>query len=81
MHTIPFANVDLLLGQHPGVAPAAEQQQLITRRRGGYCFENSQIFAAALEGLGYRVRRRLGRVHQSTSTRTHLVVTAAVDDR
>lgn len=58
----------------PGVGPEAVQDQLIGRRRGGYCFEHCQIFAAALEELGFQVRRHLGRVHAASSSRTHMTI-------
>lgn len=81
VHTLTFANVDVLLGQHPGVGPDAVQAQLIERRRGGYCFEHSQIFAAALEYLGFNVRRGLGRVHALSSPRTHTTVHVELEGR
>lgn len=61
--TFPFANVDILLGSHPGVEPANVQRQLVDRGPGGCCFEHAQLFAAVLEDLGFTVRRQLGRVH------------------
>jgi arylamine N-acetyltransferase len=79
-----FDNIDVLLGQHPGVSLDVIQTKFLDRGRGGYCFEHSTIFAAALERLGYRVRRRLGRVGDpATGTqqgRTHMVVEVALDD-
>ena len=72
--TFPFGNVDVLLGNHPGVVPATVSDQLVTRRRGGYCFEHAQLFAAALETLGFTVRRALGRVRSLQSSRTHMTV-------
>ncbi|WP_137724811.1 arylamine N-acetyltransferase family protein [Prescottella subtropica] len=81
VHTFPFANVDVLLGAHPGVAPDAVQDQLVRRRRGGYCFEHSQLFAAALEHFGFTIRRNLGRVHELTNTRTRMTVTVEIDGR
>ncbi len=74
VRALPFANVDVLLGTHPGVTPDAVQDQLARRGRGGYCFEHAQIFAAAAEHLGFPVRRALGRVHSLTNTRTHMTV-------
>src|SRR6476661_8654900 len=62
VRTFTFDNIDVLLGQHPGVALDAVQEKFVGRGRGGYCFEHSTIFAAALERLGYRIRRHLGRV-------------------
>ncbi|MEE2058651.1 arylamine N-acetyltransferase family protein [Rhodococcus artemisiae] len=79
VRTFPFGNVDVLLGTHPGVAPDAVQDQLVRRGRGGYCFEHSQIFAAALEHLGFSVRRSLGRVHELSNTRTHMTVIVQID--
>lgn len=81
VRTFPFGNVDVLLGTHPGVAPDAVQDQLVRRRRGGYCFEHAQLFAAALEHLGFSVRRALGRVHRLSSTRTHMTVIVELDGR
>ena len=73
-----FDNIDVLLGQHPGVSLGAVQEKFVGRGRGGYCFEHSTIFAAALERLGYQVRRHLGRVGDpgtgSQQGRTHMVV-------
>ncbi|QDQ96142.1 arylamine N-acetyltransferase family protein [Tomitella fengzijianii] len=81
VRALPFANVDALMGTHPGVAPDAVQDQLVRRGRGGYCFEHAQIFAAAAEHLGFPVRRALGRVHSPTNTRTHMTVLAEAGGR
>lgn len=81
VHTIPFANVDVLLGRHPGVTPDRIQERLVRTRRGGYCFEHAQLFAAALEHLGFRVRRALGRVGSISGFRTHMTVVVRLDGR
>ncbi|HIW69240.1 MAG TPA: arylamine N-acetyltransferase [Candidatus Dietzia intestinipullorum] len=81
VHTFPFANVDVLLGRARGVDPETVQDQLVRRRRGGYCFEHAQIFAAALEHLGFTIRRALGRVHRIDNSRTHMSVVAHVEGR
>jgi N-hydroxyarylamine O-acetyltransferase len=73
-----FDNIDVLLGRHPGVSLDAVQEKFVARGRGGYCFEHSTIVAAALERLGYQVRRHLGRVGDpdagTQQGRTHMVV-------
>src|SRR5215217_8827589 len=70
-----FDNIDVLLDQHPGVSLEAVQEKFVGRGRGGYCFEHTVLFAAALERLGYDVERRLGRVGDpATAPRTHCVV-------
>jgi N-hydroxyarylamine O-acetyltransferase len=78
-----FDNVDVLLAQHPGVALAAVQEKFVGRGRGGYCFEHSTIVAAALERLGYDVRRHLGRVGDPAAGaqqgRTHMTVEVVLD--
>ena len=80
-----FDNIDVLLGQHPGVSLDAVQGKFVGRGRGGYCFEHSTIFAAALDRLGYRVRRHLGRVGDpdagTQQGRTHMVVEVVLDGR
>ncbi|MGX7828222.1 arylamine N-acetyltransferase family protein [Actinokineospora sp. 24-640] len=77
---IPFENVDVLTGAHPGVGLAQSAAKLVGRRRGGYCFEHATVFAAALERLGFTVRRHLARVHpQGSGARTHLMLLVEVD--
>jgi arylamine N-acetyltransferase len=83
VRTFTFDNIDVLLGQHPGVALGEVQKKFVGRGRGGYCFEHSTIFAAALERLGYRLQRHLGRVGGpdagTQQGRTHMVVEVVLD--
>lgn len=81
VRTLPFANVDVLLASHPGVAPEQVNDQLVHRHRGGYCFEHAQLFAAVAERLGFEVRRRLGRVYSLESPRTHMSVEVRLEGR
>jgi N-hydroxyarylamine O-acetyltransferase len=85
VRSFTFDNIDVLVGRHPGVSLDAVQQKFVGRGRGGYCFEHATIFAAALERLGYQVRRHLGRVGDpGTGTqqgRTHMVVEVVLQDR
>ena len=85
VRTFTFDNIDVLLGRHPGVSLDAVQQKFVVRGRGGYCFEHSTIFAAALERLGYQVRRHLGRVGDpgagTQQGRTHMVVEVVLEGR
>jgi N-hydroxyarylamine O-acetyltransferase len=59
------------------------QRKFVGRGRGGYCFEHATIVAAALERLGYQVRRHLGRVGDpeagTQQGRTHMVVEVVLD--
>lgn len=52
---IPFENLDVQLGTPPGRAPAAVFDKLVTRRRGGWCYEQNGLFGSALMALGFAV--------------------------
>lgn len=83
VRTFTFDNVDVLLEQHPGVGLDALNEKFVGRGRGGYCFEHATVFAAALERLGYDVRRHLGRVGDPATGpvqgRTHMTVEVVLD--
>src|SRR6185369_9612361 len=75
--TIPFENLDVLLGRPIDLQPDAIFDKLVRRRRGGYCFEQNGLFLHALEALGFRVRPlsarvRLDRPRDYTPPRTHM---------
>lgn len=78
-----FDNIDVLLGRLPGISLDEVQQKFVVRGRGGYCFEHSTIAAAAMERLGYQVRRHLGRVGDpdagTQQGRTHMVVEVVLE--
>ncbi len=83
VRSFTFDNIDVLLRQHPGVGLAAVQEKFLGRGRGGYCFEHSTLVSAALERLGYVVRRHLARVGDpdagTQQGRTHMVVEVVLD--
>ncbi|MFI6674963.1 arylamine N-acetyltransferase [Kribbella sp. NPDC050470] len=77
---IPFENIDVILGTHPGIGLAAIQSKLVRRQRGGYCYEHTLLFGAALERLGFEVERRVARVQPHKSgPRTHALLKVGVD--
>lgn len=79
VRTIPFENVEPLLGARPALELAAISAKLVQRDRGGYCYEHGLLFAAALERLGYQVTRLAARVNpdkQGPKTHLNLVVHA-----
>src|SRR5262249_29642793 len=53
--TIPFENLDVLLEKPISLETAALQQKLVTGRRGGYCFEQNNLFKDVLETIGFSV--------------------------
>lgn len=61
--TIPFENLDPLLGVPVGdLGSEALFDKLVSRRRGGYCYEQNGLMGYVLAELGFRVRRLAGRV-------------------
>ncbi|KAA5826536.1 arylamine N-acetyltransferase [Saccharopolyspora hirsuta] len=80
VQAIPFENIDVALGQHPGIELATIYDKLVRRRRGGYCFEHALLFAAVLEQLGFDVERRMARVQPDGSGyRTHMMLRVRAD--
>jgi N-hydroxyarylamine O-acetyltransferase len=60
--TIPFENLDPLLGRPVRLDAAAVAEKLVRCRRGGYCFEQNGLFAHVLDALGFHVTRLAARV-------------------
>jgi N-hydroxyarylamine O-acetyltransferase len=59
---IAFENLDIPLGRGIHLDPQALFDKLITRRRGGYCFEQNALFLGMLHALGFEARPLLARV-------------------
>lgn len=75
--SIPFENLDALLGLPISLEPDALFQKLVLDGRGGYCFEQNGLFLLVLQELGFHVkpisaRVRLQRPRDSTPPRTHM---------
>jgi len=64
---ISFENVDVFLGQPVRFDPAWVAGKMVVGRRGGYCFEQNGLLAAALTVLGYAVTPLLARVVRGMS--------------
>ena len=60
--TIPFENLDVLLGRVPRLDGASLQRKLVDEKRGGYCFEINALLRMGLVSLGFTVTRLLARV-------------------
>src|ERR1700754_3662073 len=60
-YSIPFGNLDVVLGWGVLIDLESLQDKLVTGGRGGYCHEHNLLSAAALERLGFSVTRRLAR--------------------
>ncbi|MFT3691709.1 MAG: arylamine N-acetyltransferase [Kofleriaceae bacterium] len=85
VQAIPFENLDVLLGRPIELEPDAIVDKLVTRKRGGYCFEQNTLLLEVLTALGFTVRPlsarvRYGRPREYTPARTHLFVRVELDD-
>lgn len=60
--TIAFENLDIPLGHGISLEPDRVFGKLVTRCRGGYCFEQNQLFLRALRALGFEARPLMARV-------------------
>jgi N-hydroxyarylamine O-acetyltransferase len=82
--SIPFENLDILLGRGIQLDLESLQRKLVTARRGGYCFEQNLLFAAALDAFGYEVTMLSARVRYGVTVirpRTHMLLLVTVEDR
>ncbi len=82
--TIPFENLDVLLGRPIALDSASLFDKLVRRRRGGYCFEQNGLLLLVLEALGFQVtpisaRVRWQRPRDFTPPRTHLFLRVEID--
>jgi N-hydroxyarylamine O-acetyltransferase len=85
VETIPFENLDVLLGTPIDLSEEAIERKLVHQRRGGYCFEQNGLLLLVLEALGFQVRPLSARVRYQrprdfTPPRTHLFLRVELDD-
>lgn len=84
--SLPFENLEILLGRGIPLGVETLQDKMIRRRRGGYCYENVGLFAAALERLGFDFTGIAGRVSMGApglrpATHALVLVRPADDER
>ncbi len=84
VQTIPFENLDVLLGRRIHLELPAIAEKLVHDRRGGYCFEQNALLLAVLERLGFHARPigarvRWQRPRDYLPARTHLLVRVELD--
>jgi N-hydroxyarylamine O-acetyltransferase len=77
--SIPFENLDVLLGRQIRLDPGSLAGKLIHSRRGGYCFEQNGVFWRVLNALGFTVTPLAARVRwlvpdDVATGRTHLLL-------
>ncbi|HJL18722.1 MAG TPA: arylamine N-acetyltransferase [Sandaracinaceae bacterium LLY-WYZ-13_1] len=82
---VAFENLRVLEGRPGSLGPAALFDVLVTRRRGGYCFELNGLLALALDAFGFEARPLLARVlvrrepGAPPGPRTHQVMLVRLD--
>jgi N-hydroxyarylamine O-acetyltransferase len=80
---IPFENLDVLLGRGIRVDLDSVCEKLVDSKRGGYCFEHSTLFRAALEHIGFQPTSHAARVVMMTprqsAPRTHMFLSVVID--
>ncbi len=86
LRRIPFENIDVLLGRPIDIALDAVFDKLVTRERGGYCFEHNTLLAAALTALGFEVvplaaRVRYGVDEGVPTPQSHLLLRVRIAHR
>jgi N-hydroxyarylamine O-acetyltransferase len=85
MQSVPFENLDVLLGRPLQLDTPSLFDKIVTRRRGGYCFELNSLYATLLRTLGFDPVPMMARVWLrdpvDTPPRTHLVHRVRINDR
>ena len=54
---VPFENLDVQLGHSLTVDPGDAYEKIVTRQRGGWCYEQNGLFGWALSEIGFGVTR------------------------
>lgn len=83
--SVPFENLEILLGKPVLLDVPSLFDKIVTRRRGGYCFEQNGLMYAVLSQLGFRVtplsgRVRLGVPRDVLTPRTHMLLRVDLDE-
>jgi N-hydroxyarylamine O-acetyltransferase len=84
--SVGFENLDVLLGRPIRIDGDSAFDKLVTRRRGGYCFEQNRLFADMLAEVGLPTRPLLARVTLNAAPgeappRTHVLLLLEIDGK
>lgn len=64
-HTIPFENLDVISRNSNAITMKNLQDKILTRSRGGLCYELNTLFYYFLKDCGYDVQLALGTVYKN----------------
>jgi N-hydroxyarylamine O-acetyltransferase len=81
---IPFENIEVLARRVPRLDTDGLQRKMVQQRRGGYCFEQNQLFRGVLQACGFdahplEARIRVGVPEAVVTGRTHLATRVVLD--
>ncbi|MFD6886402.1 arylamine N-acetyltransferase [Streptomyces sp. NPDC059957] len=79
---ITFESLDVLFGRPVGLDVKTVEDKLVHERRGGYCYEQNTLLAAALQRIGFEVSGRGARNRtrgDALTAVTHAVLVVTVD--
>lgn len=81
---IPYENIDVQLGCKTTTSVEASYEKIVTRGRGGWCYEMNGLLGWALAELGFRVTRVTGSVGRKkfgdSHNGNHLVLRVDLED-
>jgi N-hydroxyarylamine O-acetyltransferase len=84
LRAIPYENLDVQFGRPVTIERAPIFEKVVTRRRGGWCYEMNGLFGWALEQLGFKVTRSAGAVMREARGEdvvgNHLVLKVDLDE-
>ena len=66
--TVPYENLDILAGKPLSLTPEGLFEKMVTRRRGGFCFEVNALLSYVLKQIGFDVRDCFARFLKGEST-------------
>ncbi|MCL2527711.1 MAG: arylamine N-acetyltransferase [Defluviitaleaceae bacterium] len=61
LQTVPYENLDIMQGIPLSLEIEDIYEKIVTRKRGGYCFELNAIFAWLLRSIGFKVTDYMAR--------------------
>ena len=81
--TVPYENLDVQLGIATGTSVEAAFDKIVTRRRGGWCYEQNGLLGWALSEIGFNVTRGVGAVMRDVRGESawgnHLILLVRLD--
>jgi N-hydroxyarylamine O-acetyltransferase len=80
LFSVPFENLDVQVGKVVSLVPEEIVEKIVTRRRGGYCYEVNGLFAMVLHELGVPLKLVAARpmTYPVRRPKTHMAIVAEV---